>query len=328
MKRKHIGRTILIALTFVGILAGCGSVAEQEVVQSSEVVQEVTPSPQPTAEPTPEPTPLTVEGMIAERELRLEQGLFVEEDYVSLAELYAQVGNEEARRETIYRVLRLYPSEEYIDMLSDMVKTITLPDEQAQGMLTELEGYLASEDLTNAKAVLNGEQWNSLFRGELDVITGKTRLVGDEVCYQVETDALETELTVLYTDGRVKYFKTNAEGSCYFEGTWAENGYVGDFTHIFWDSVDGMQSRYHGTLQDGYCVDELTVLYDGTTYTGEFTADGTTKEKQIDKVKKKNQVIYAYNSKKTKYLYVEEADVADWKLTMDKFGFPVIEEWK
>lgn len=329
MKQKSIVMLILGALIFT--LTGCGRTEADNPTTDTQAESPVTVDGATTAtteEPTSEPAPLTLEDMIAEQELRLDQGLFVEEDYLALAELYRQAGNQEAGRAIIYRALRLYPSEKYIDILSDMTKIVTMPEEDIREMLTELEGYWVSQDISSVRTLINSEKWKSLFGGELDVITGRTLLLDTEVRYQVASDALETVVTAFYADGKVKYFITNADGSKYLDATLKDNTYEGDFTYAFWDGTDELQSRYCGTLQDGHCVDELTIYYDGATYVGEFAEDGTTKEKQIDKTSKKNQVIYAYNSKKTKYLYVADAKVSEWMLTVDKFALPIVEEWQ
>ena len=326
MKRKCIG--IMIAVALIGSIAGCGNAGEEMEIHSTVATEAATPSPEPTEAATPEPTPVTIEGMIAEQELRLNQGLFVEKDYVALAELYGQSGDTEAERDMIYRALRLYPSEEYVNRLSNMVKKMILPDEQAQGLVGELENYLAAEDIVNAKGIINREEWNKLFQGELDVITGKTLLVGDEVCYQVESDGFQTVLSIFLQDGKVKYFQTNTESSSYFEGFLKEDSYVGEFTYMFWDGTDELKSRYKGTIESGHCVGELEIMMEGAEYTGEFATDGTTQEKQIEQSANMNRVIYAYNADKTKYLYATDANVAEWRLTAAEFGFPVIEEWQ
>ena len=331
MRRKSI--LILVTMTVMLFLSGCGDVQAGEQAIDTEMTREessdtAVEDTNATSEvQSTEQAPLTLEEQIAEQEFRMGQGLFAEADYAALAKLYEQAGAQEAQRATIYRALRLYPSEDYIAMLSEMLRRVYEPDEEMQGVLAELEGYWADEDMGSLKSLINGEKWKLLFGGELEVITGRTLVLNGEVRYQVVSDALETRVTAFYPEGKVKDYITNAEGSKYLDATLKDGSYEGDFTYVFLDSADKVQSRYEGTLQGGHCVGELTILSGGTTYSGEFDEDGTTKEKQIEKVTKKNRLIYAYNAKKTKYLYETDVKASDWTLAVEQFAFPIIEEW-
>ena len=74
----------------------------------------------------------------------------------------------------------------------------------------------------------------------------------------------------------------------------------------------------NGYIKDGHYVNQLDVTVEGTLYQGNFDDAGKTKEAQPEGFE---GVVYAYAEDGSNYLYVEDADAADWVAKTDEMGF-------
>ena len=106
------------------------------------------------------------------------------------------------------------------------------------------------------------------------------------------------------------------------EAVLKEGGYSGAVTVAYSDGEGNPVRAYTGTLQDGICVEEIGIEYQGATYTGKLNADGTTAEEQYPKVAEAGGVVYAYTGDGQSYLYQEDAAQETFRLDAAWLGLP------
>lgn len=103
---------------------------------------------------------------------------------------------------------------------------------------------------------------------------------------------------------------------------------MGDVKVIYSDTEGNVTRSVQGTLENGVCVGQLTIVYQGVEYVGTFAEDGTTTEEQLKEVTDQGGVLYAYGPGGRTYLYQENVKPADFRIGPAFFGLPEYKEWR
>ena len=211
--------------------------------------------------------------------------VFAEEDYAELARIYGSRGDWKEQRRMLFKLLRLYPSEEYAEQLSAVT---VYRDDTEEDMV-----ILAGADIL-----------------------------------QVSTGGLDVEITWHDGQGRFLFYQGDETGAVLGSATLVDEAYTGVVKVVYSDGEGNVTKSLQGTLENGVCVGELTVVYQGVEYSGTFQEDGTTAEEQVKEVTDQGGVLYAYGPGGRTYLYQENVEIADFRIGPAFFGLPEYVEWR
>lgn len=257
----------------------------------------------------------------------LAMDVFTEGDYSVLADLYAQLGEQENQKKMLSKVQRLYPSDEYVEKLGSLIWEKDASDETAAGLVGQLTAYMESDSTLELRTLIISEDWKEAFQDELVGVQMRTKYLGEGQTVQILSDAFETEIFVVSDDGNLLYCRSNEAGSKIVHAGYADSGYQGAFTVSYYDPEGNLVRRNSGTMSDNVCVEDILITYEGEEYMGHFDAEGRTTEEQEESVTKLGGVVYAYGSDKNTYLYAEDATVDTFRMSREKVGLPVYIQW-
>nr|WP_304954863.1 hypothetical protein [uncultured Acetatifactor sp.] len=334
--KRNVPARICIFLILILILVSCGQVQNAQEQEST--------APAETPEPTPAP-PETAEELrqaIAQLDsgkeaLDLKRGYyeqllgmdaFEEADYVALAQLYADLDEKMLQRDILSKVLRLYPSREYADRVSAIVVQENGENEGMAALAEQTMTALGSHDMTGLQELTGQEEWRRILQGGMLGIETRTRYCQGDDVLQIAADGPRTEITWHGADGRFCFYQGDETGAVLGEAVLKDGAYSGAATVTYTDGEGNILRSFSGTLQDGICVDQITVEYQGATYTGKLNADGTSMEEQYQKAADAHGVVYAYTADGKSYLYQEEAEPETFRLDAAYLGFPEYAEWR
>lgn len=312
-----------------------------------ESVYEQTPLPASTPTPTPAPSaePATEEELraaIAELgtsaasasqrreyyERLYAMDLFGENDYLALAQIYAEEGDWRLQRMMLYKVLRLYPSREYAQMLSDILIRGDNSDPELSALAGQLIPALEQQDAPTLLGLFQASQWRQVFPEALDGIGTRVQYTDNGNVLQISTDGLSAELTWHTSSGGFFLCRNDSAGTLLLSASLENNAYTGPFSASCLDPSGAEVKFVQGTLSGGVCIDRLIIRYRGTEYQGSFDSAGRTQEEQLKEVLQKGNVIYAYDLKKKTYLYQKDATPEEFRIDTAFLGLPEYMEWQ
>lgn len=273
-------------------------------------------------------TPDTQAARIAFYEELLARDLCQEEDYLELAQLYADTGDTAAQRRMLWWAFRLYPGEEYVQRLQELVVQRTAGEEPAAALIASLRQALSEKDPGALRTVTEGEDWRETFQEAPEIYATRTRYTAEDLTAQIVSDACETEVFLFAAEGACLYGRINEEGCLIGSAVYAEGAYHGDAEVCWFDAEGAMYKKYQAVLRDNICVDSISVEYEGVLYKGSLGEDGSTKEQQQEKVTQAGGVVYAYQEGGSRYLYQEGASKETFRMDCSAIGLPPADIWE
>lgn len=233
------------------------------------------------------------------------------EDFYLYALTVKQMGDEYNAADILWDMYRLFPTEETYNQLSEWEYVISSLPEWA-GDITDADKLTAAVcGLMKDGSFAADYMWNSE-----TTLSRKTVYEDDGIKLRMSSSGKNTKILAEYTDGTVVRFEYAGGNTVYYSEAPAEK--EGRYSFVL--SFGGKdKQKFVGTFKEDYCVGDLTLTVSGTKYTGTFTDKGITKEEQISGVK---GVIFAYDSKKKKYLYESGVKKDEFKITKEYLGVP------
>lgn len=268
------------------------------------------------------------EEKLAYYEELLARDLCQEEDYLEMAQLYADSGDAAAQRRMLWWAFRLYPDEKYVQLLQDLVVRYTPEEEGAAALVTALQQTLMGKDAAALRRIIEGEDWKETFQEAPELFATRTCYESEDLAAQIESDAYGTEVSLLAADGAYLYGRMDQEGSLIGSAIYAEGAYNGGAEVSWFDAEGTLYKKYQAVLRNNICVDSVTVEYEGITYTGLLGEDGSTEEQQQEKVTQAGGAVYAYQEGGNRFLYQEDASVDTFRMDCGMLGLPRLEIWE
>lgn len=272
--------------------------------------------------------PDTQADRIALYEELLARDLCLEEDYLKLAQLYADTGDKASQRRMLWWCFRLYPGEEYAQQLQELAVQRTADEESTAAVIASLQQALTEQNAAEFRRITEGEEWREIFQEAPEIFATRTSYESEELAAQIESDAYGTEVYLLASDGTCLYGRINEAGSLTAAAVFAEGAYNGDAEVCWFDAEGTLYKKYQATLRNDICVDSITVEYEGVIYTGALGEDGSTKEEQQEKVTQAGGVVYAYREGGKSFLYQEDASPETFRMDCEKLGLPRFVIWE
>ncbi len=258
----------------------------------------------------------------------LARDLCREEDYLEMAQLYAEAGDAAAQRRMLWWAFRLYPDEKYVQQLQELVVRYTAEEEPAVALTAALRQALTDRDAAALRAVAESEDWKETFQEAPEIFATRTCYESGEFVAQIESDAYETEVFLLDADGACLYGRLNETGCLIASTVFADGTYNGAAEVCWFDAESVLYKRYQALLEKNICVDSVSVEYEGVTYTGALGEDGAVMEEQQEKVARAGGVVYAYQEGGNRFLYQEGADINTFRMDCESLGLPRVEVWQ
>ena len=258
----------------------------------------------------------------------LAMDVFLEEDYEELARIYGSRGDWKGQRRILFKLLRLYPSEEYAEQLSAVTVYRDDTEEDMAVLAGQIKEALESQDAVALRNLALSEEWRSLLQEGMDAIETRTHYQSGEEILQVAAGGEVVKITWHDGLGRFLFYQGDETGAAVGSATLADGVYTGDVKVIYSDGEGNVTKTLKGTLENGVCVGELTIVYQGVEYSGTFREDGTTAEEQVKEVTDQGGVLYAYGPDGRSYLYQENMEVADFRIGPAFLGLPEYAEWR
>ncbi len=228
----------------------------------------------------------------------------------------------------LFKLLRLYPSEEYAKQLSAVTVYRDDTEEDMAALAGRIKAALESQDAVALRNLTLSEEWQRLLQENMEAIETRTRYQAGEDILQVSTGGLDVEITWHDGQGRFLFYQGDETDAVLGSAALAGGAYAGDVKVVYVDGEGNVTKSLQGTLQNGVCVGELTVVYQGVEYSGTFQEDGTTAEEQVREVTDQGGVLYAYGPDGRTYLYQENVEIADFRIGPAFFGLPEYAEWR
>lgn len=253
---------------------------------------------------------------------------FEEADYVALAQVYGELGQQNLKRDMLSKVLRLYPSREYADQVSAIVAQADSSDPEMAALAGQIMEALGQQDGASLGQLTGQENWCLLLQGNMLGVMTRTRYVEGENLLQIVADGGYTQIMWLSAGGRLCFYEADESGRLWGETVLQDGVYSGGVTVAYSDGEGNLTRSISGTLQAGVCVDQISIVYQNATYTGKLNADGTTAEEQYQKVTAAGGVVYAYTGDRKAYLYQENATPETFRIDASYLGIPAYEEWR
>ncbi len=253
---------------------------------------------------------------------------FEEADYVALAQVYGELGQQNLKRDMLWKVLRLYPSREYADQVSAIVVQADSSDPEMAALAGQIMETLGQQDGASLGQLTVQETWRQLLQGNMMGVTTRTRYQEGENVLQIVADGGYTQIMWLSSGGRLCFYEADESSRRWGETVLQDGTYSGPVTVSYGDGEGNLTRSFTGTLQAGVCVDQISIVYQNTTYTGKLNPDGTTGEEQYQKVTAAGGVVYAYTGDRKAYLYQENATPETFRIDASYLGIPAYEEWR
>lgn len=258
----------------------------------------------------------------------LAMDVFSEEDYEELARIYGSKGDWREQRRMLFKLLRLYPSEEYAEQLSAVTVYRDDTEENMAILAGQIKEALEAQDVVALRNLILSEEWRSLLQEGMDAIETRTCYQTGEEILQVAAGGEAVKITWHDGQGRFLFYQGDETGAVVGSATLADGVYTGDVKAAYSDGEGNVTKFLQGTLGNGVCVGLLTVVYQGVEYSGTFREDGTTAEEQVKEVTDQGGVLYAYGPGGRTYLYQENVEIADFRIGPAFFGLPEYVEWR
>ena len=249
---------------------------------------------------------------------------FTEQDYVELAQLYADAGDANAQRRMLWQVLHLYPSDAYAERLEGLIVERDASDERAAALVTALRETLEQKDASALRVLVASSDWRDAFQEAPEMFATRTRCRDGGLTAQIVSDDFETTATLLDDTGTYLYARVNEAGTLIARAQYTEGAYNGEASVCWFDAQNELYKEYAVTMQGNVCVGGLTVTYDGAAYTGTLDESGKSTEQQQSNA---NGVVYAYQTGGNRYLYLENTTMEDFRLDSAALGLPAAEIW-
>lgn len=253
--------------------------------------------------------------------------LLTEQDHQALADLYGQQGDRAAQRSTLWQAFLLYPNAVYAQQLQQLVVLRTQADADVAALMEPLRQALSVHDPAALRELVKSEGWVAALQEAPQLYATRTLYTDEEWTAQVCSDAIETSVWMLASDGRCLYGRVNDAGAVLASGQYTDGNFNGGAAVAWFDEANTLYKNYEVTLAGGVCVGEAVIEYDGARYTATFDEAGHTTEKQLDAVTDAGGVIYAYQADGRSYLYQPETTVEAFCLDAQALGLPVVEVW-
>lgn len=250
-----------------------------------------------------------------------------EEDYLAMSKVYESLGQTQKQREILINVHQLYPSKEYVRMISDIVVERTTSDNDISTMVDGIFSSVENNDIVNIYTIICSEEWDKFLQDKYVGVTKKTKFVNEKYAVQVKSDDYETEITYKLTDDGITYIYVNQNGMIVANTAIVNGAYNGAFTATYYNLEGIVEKVYSGTFEQNVCVNELQIEYAGKTYIGEFDTSGKTREEQVEKITEQGGVVYAYDESDESFLYETEVQVEDFVIDSAYIGIPLYVEW-
>lgn len=250
-----------------------------------------------------------------------------EEEYLALSQEHHNAGDFVKEREVLIELHRWYPSKENVARINEVVVEKDATDSVITSLVDIVYTTVENDKAEEVAAMLAGEEWISNMQDSLVGVNRKTKYVDDTYTAQIVSGTYETEVEICKADGGFVYYKWNQAGVVAAKLNYTDGAYNGVFDIVFLNNEGNEIKTYTGEFKNNTAIGEITIEYDGTTFTGELSDTGTTLEKQKDKVTNAGNVVYAYNSSKNKYLYEEDVTVDTFVVDNVYLGIPLYEEW-
>lgn len=254
----------------------------------------------------------------------LARDLFTEQDYLDLAQLYADRGDAAAQRRMLWQVLHLYPSDAYAERLERLIVERDASSEANAALIANLRQALEERSASALRMLIASGDWRSIMQEAPEMYATRTRYRDGTLTVQIVSDDFETTVCVLDGGGSYLYGRVNAAGALIAAAQYTGGAYEGEAAVCWFDAENELYKDYAVTLQGNVCVGELKVVYDGITYTGTLDESGKSQEQQQSNA---NGVVYAYQEGGNKYLYLEDVTADDFLLDCTAIGLPAAEIW-
>lgn len=218
------------------------------------------------------------------------------------------------QRRMLFKLLRLYPSVEHAQLLS----AVTIYRDDAQEDMASLAGQirelLERQDAVALKDLTETEEWHRLLQENLEMIDTRTCYQAGEEIMQIITGGSATEIAWRDGQGHFLFYQEGKSQVVLGSATLQDGVYEGDVKAVFCDAEGNVNRTVWGTLHNGVCVGQMTVIYQDMEYTGVFKEDGSTGEEQLKEVTEQGGVVYAYGPGKRDYLYQESVTLEDFRI--------------
>lgn len=250
--------------------------------------------------------------------------LFTEQDYLDLAQIYADAGDAAAQRRMLWQVLHLYPSDAYAERLERLIVERDASSEETAALIGSLKQALEERSASALRMLIASGDWRSIMQEAPEMYATRTRYRDGTLTVQIISDDFETTVCVLDGGGNYLYGRVNAAGALIAAAQYTGGAYEGAAAVCWFDAQNELYKDYAVTLQGNVCVGELTIVYDGVTYTGTLDENGKSNEQQQSNA---NGVVYAYQDGGNGYLYLEGVTAEDFRLECTDIGLPAAEIW-
>lgn len=260
----------------------------------------------------------------------LAMDVFEEGDYEELAGIYGRRGDWQRQRRILSKLLRLYPSVEHAEQFSAVMVYRDDTEEDMAALAGQIREILEQQDAVALRNLELSGEWRRLLQEDMDAIETRTCYRAGEEILQITAGGPAVEIT--WRDGQEHFLfcKEDRTGSVLGSASLTDGAYTytGDVKVTYSDGEGNVTKVVQGTLDNGVCVGQLTIVYQGVEYVGTFMEDGTTAEEQPKEVAERGGVLYAYGPNRKTYLYQENATPADFRVGLEFFGLPEYEEWR
>lgn len=333
--RKTVILSVLLAVSMFTACAGNGNElpVEESDASTNPIQQEEAVSPKQMETEEQLRNGLAEAGNTPEEKLAFYEELLArdlcgEEDYLEMAQLYADSGDDAAQRRMLWWVFRLYPDEKYARLLQNLVVRYTSEEEEAAALVTALQQALTEKDVAALRTVIEGESWQENFQEAPEILATRSCYDSGDLAAQIESDAYETAVYLLGSDGSCLYGRINDMGGLIASAVFAEGAYNGDAEVCWYDAEGVLYKKYQTVLRNDICVNSLSVEYEGAAYKGTLGEDGSVMEEQQEKVTQAGGVVYAYEVGGRRYLYQEGATGDTFRMDCEMLGLPRFEVWE
>ncbi len=292
------------------------------------------------------------EQLIAAYESLYYTDAFTEEDYLALARLYLDAGENRQARDLLEKGQCLSPTSAKAELLDTVCVDINTEEAGLKDALNPLLESLASGDRDGAADCLMSEGLYEKL--ESRVFGGSRRYLGKAGGGTVKLEAAPDgsgadRLRLWYFDGgRVTLMRVSTGELFIAEAAVKDNSYEGDFSTEVYTASDGSVLMDSGTVSGGIVTGAVTTeLYTGTeatelpnlwagraelertVYTGELDEEGHALAEQASGLEE-GQIVYAYTEGDNSYIYMiaDQEDTAEgFVFTAESFGLEPLPQW-
>ncbi len=246
-----------------------------------------------------------------------------ENEYIDFAKLLEQAGDSVMQRKVLYTLYCMDPTEAHGQLMSDMTLKLTPQDDaKAEGLLNSLLDELKKCDedgfsTEGLKAITDSADWKESFFIDNGTFTSHTEFEGETLQATIDSDSLGTK-AVLVSDNTRYLCDLSYAGETVGKVALSDGKAEGAYCLLKLSDDGGNVETVSGEVRDGHYVNQITVVANGTTYTGTFDDAGKTKEEQPQGLK---GCAYAYSKDGNRYLYIADVNASDFVANIADMGF-------